>query len=201
MPIDYDAQSLLVQFVWESANFASGGGTTTLAFNANFNGAAEAGLIVDGIVDAFNTTLRLEMDSDFTLATARWETETFSGDLPAGLVGGASITGPPINTSVLFSYSAAEKGPRNRGRSFWPGLLSETQVDERGVILPARVLQLQVELADFLNAAGAVPNNLGQSISQSSTPGQNTPPIHPWPIVNSVVVQPIAATQRRRMRP
>lgn len=200
MPIVYDAQAMLVQFIWESANFASGGGTTTLGFYTDANGAGEADSIVNDFGDAWTTRLRATTDTDVTLATIRWETETLSGDVFKGQAGTAGHTSPSPNTSVLVSYAAAEKGPRNRGRSYWPGLIGEGNIDERGVIAPTIALAIQTAVTLFFADCLAVPDVLSQNIPQTQYPGQATPPNIPWPQVLTQSVQPLVATQRRRLR-
>lgn len=201
MPIDYDSQAMTVQMIWESANFATGGGTTSLAFNTDLNGGAQIDAFMQEIQDQWSAELRPLVDNDYTLAMLRWETETLSGEHQVNLAGGASTTGLPSNSAAICSYKAAEKGPRNRGRNFWPGMLSEAAVDERGVIGTGTVSALQIALDDFFTAVLAFPDVLSQSIAQTTTPGQQSPPNHPWPQVITRTIQPIIGTQRRRVRP
>ena len=201
MPVSFDAQSMVVQLIWESSNFASGAGSTTLGFNTNLNGAVAIDGFMTAIRNAWNTNLRPITDGDYTLASLAWETQTLSGEQGVNLAGGASITGPPSNCATIVSYKAAEKGPRNRGRNFWPGLLGETQVDEGGVIIPTTLATTIAAMSAFFTACLAHPNVLSQSIVQSTTPGQASPPNHPWPQVVSRTAQAKIGTQRRRVRP
>lgn len=200
MPIVYDAQSVLLQLVWESANFASGGGTTSLGIYANSNGAQDLQTIVEGVRDAWLDNIRAITDTDVTLDEVRWESQNFSGVVPVATAGSASLSGPPMNTSVLISYKAAEKGPRNRGRSYWPGLLPEGSVDERGVVTPATQATILSAMNAFWADVNAIPEVLSHNIPQTDNPGQSSPPNLPWPQVISLTVGTLAATQRRRLR-
>jgi len=200
MTISYGQFDMLTRFVWESANFASGGGTTNLAWRTEAEDQVDAQAAAEGVRQAWQTHLRGVMDTDITLVEVQWETESFSGSAPSNLPGLSNLVCPPPNSALLATYQAAGKGRRNRGRNFWPGCVSETSVDERGVVTPAVVNAFTVALDAFFVAALALPYILGQSIAQSTTPGQATPPINPWPVVTTRVVQPVMATQRRRLR-
>lgn len=200
MPVVFDSQSMLVQMVWESANFASGAGTSTFGLYTDANGATALNAIATGISQAWQASLRALTDSDITLDFIRWETDNFSGEVSVALAGSAAVNSPPPNAATLITYKAAEKGPRNRGRNFWPGLVSEGDVDERGIINNTRVAAILTEVNDFFEAVEAIPDVLGQYIVQSSTPGQATPPNLPWPQVIERGVSPLMATQRRRLR-
>lgn len=200
MPVAFGPQSVLVQMVWNSANFATGGGTTTLGFNVESSGALDLGAFLNAIRDAWTANLRTITDSNYTLERLRCETDDRSLEVGASLAGTGSINSPASNTSILISYKGFGKGPRWRGRSYWPGMLPEGDLDERGNILPSRVAALQAAFGAFFDAVEAYPDVVNQAIVQSSTPDQKSPPNLPWPGVNSRAVQSIAATQRRRMR-
>lgn len=200
MPIVYDTQAMLVQFVWETANYASGGGTTTLGIYTDASGGNALNAIVEDIRGVWLTTFQDDMDSDWTLASIRWETQTFSGEVQVGTAGGTSMTSPPPNTSILLSYKAAEKGPRNRGRSYWPGLVPEASIDERGIVTPTVVADIFTTMEAFWTGVNAIPDVLGHYIPQSEYSGQASPPNLPWPQVLTRTVSPIVATQRRRLR-
>lgn len=200
MPIAYGPSSLLTQLIWESANFASGGGTTSLAWNVQNLTAAEGERVAGLISQAWTDRLRALTDSDLTLVSVRWETQNFSGEVAKNQAGGLNLTGTPPNTAILASYASVRKGSRGRGRNYWPGILPEAAVDERGVITPTNVTAFGVALTAFFDQVEADPAGINHAIAQTDTPGQATPPLLPWPAVVSRVVQPIAATQRRRMR-
>lgn len=200
MTIVYDSDSLLTRLVWETANFASGGGTTNLAWSLPDTSLPTVEDVLALIVTAWTTNLRTVTDSDLTLAFIAWETETQSGLWGVGLAGTGNITSPPPNSAILCSYAGSGKGPRNRGRNYWPGLISENNVDERGVINPSSGVQIQGDIDDFFDQVLASVDVTAQCIAQSTTPGEQSSPILPWPQVKSRVVQPVMATQRRRLR-
>lgn len=201
MPVAFGPQSVLCQLIWESANFASGGGTTTLGFNCADASTFDLGAFATDVSDAWQTAFRAVTDSDVTLDRIRIETNDRSIEAPVALAGTLNLTGPAPNTSVLFSYKGFGKGPRNRGRSYWPGLIAEGAVDERGVVNPSTVVGLFGNLTTFIEACEASPEIVGQAIVQSTYPGQKTPPQNPWPSVVSRTVGALVATQRRRLRP
>ena len=117
MPIDFDSQAMTVQMIWESANLRSGGGSTSLAFNTDLNGAFAINEFMETIRDAWVAQLQDATDVDYTLASLQWETETLSGELGVGLAGDGSITGLPSNCALILSYKAAEKGPATAVRA------------------------------------------------------------------------------------
>ncbi len=201
MPIVYGPQNALISLIWESGNFASGSGATVFGLELDPLTESTIAAVAAAIPSIWSTHLRPTTDSDYTLASVRYETDTLSGEVVASLAGGGSVTGPPSNTALLCSYFSIFKGRRNRGRNYWPGLLGETQVDERGTIVPARVTSAQNDIDAFFAAIIARPEVVNQCISQSATPGAVTPPIIPWPRVATRVVQPVIGTQRRRVRP
>ena len=200
MPIVFGDDSLLTRFVWESANFASGGGTTNLGWEISATTEVAVLDAVEAIIQAWNVEMRPGTDSDITLVSVAWETATISGDVAANLPGTSNLVCPPPNAATLVTYNALGKGPRNRGRNYWPGLVSETSVDERGVITPGVVTALQTRIDAFFAAALAPIEVTAQAIAQSVTDSTVTAPIVPWPQVRGRTVQPIMATQRRRLR-
>lgn len=200
MPIIYDDQACLVQMVWNSANFATGGGTSSFGLNLDAIDPPALGDLANGIRDAWTANLRTITDSNYRLERIRLETQTLSGEFGAALDGTGSIVSPPPNTSMLISYTAVQKGPRSRGRNYWPGMLPEGDIDERGNILASRVTSLQAAFGAFFTAVAAIDGVVGQAIVQTDEPGQASAPILPWPSVQSRAVQSLAATQRRRLR-
>lgn len=200
MPIEFGSNSLLTRFVWESANLASGGGTTNLAWNVASTGITEVEETLVDIGNAWIARLRPITDADVTLVEIQWETATQSGAAPVNSAGTVTAAQPPPNAATLASYHALGKGARYRGRSFWYGWVNESNVDERGIIGVTQVGQLQTALDNFFLDVFDNPNVLGQGIAQSTTEGQKTSPVIPWPTVGSRVIQPVMATQRRRLR-
>ncbi len=113
-----------------------------------------------------------------------------SFDLPVSHQGTLSGQGVTPNTALLVKKSTAVGGRRGRGRSYWPGI-EEGVIDAYGNIDPTAQSTFQDILTTFKNA-----------LSDSSIPmvvlhAQSGFTPH---LVSSLAVQPVAATQRRRLR-
>lgn len=207
MPIVYGPQSCLVVLEWSTTNFASGAGATILGFDQGAVGPPNGPALVADVLAAWQTHLRPEQDTNIGLASMRWETATDSGADEVGLGGGQVLEGAPPNTALLVNKPAEGKGPRTRGRNFWPGFVGEADVNERGFISGARMSTLVAAFNDFFTAINASPTlgnlALPQSIREDANgvplPGQSSP-IVPWPLVHELVVSNLVATQRRRLR-
>lgn len=200
MTIAFGSTSLITTLNWSSANFASGRGATILGWNvsnlSNSVAAAAAGLVIT----SWETHLRALTDNSCRLDTVTWETELYSGIITVGLDGSVNVVGPPSNTCVLTLKKGALKGPRNKGRNFWPGMVGEAQVDERGLIIPAHVAALQDGFNDFVASLLVSSPSLEPSIPQGDNPGDISQPIIPWPTTGDWSVASIIGTQRRRVR-
>lgn len=114
------------------------------------------------------------------------------GEFMATVTGTNAINALPNNTSLLVAKRTASGGRRNRGRMFVPPFrLDEAAVDTIGKIDPATVTTLQTRWDAFrslLIASGFAPLLF-----------HSKPPYTPTPITQ-FQVQPLCATQRRRMR-
>lgn len=200
MTIAFGPENMITRLVYETANFATGGGTTTLGWYVTSVDPSAGENVAETVRDAWNARLKAATDSDITLVEVQWENADYSGSVAAGIAGTGSVTGPVPSACTLVSYHSIGKGPRNRGRSYLPGLVGEGSVDERGTLTGGIVASIQTNVNNFFADVIASPEVVAQAITQSSSPGQVTTPILPWPQVNTRVVQPIMATQRRRMR-
>jgi hypothetical protein len=200
MAIIWDDDGFITRFIWTSANFASGGGSTTLAWRADFGVEWTVEDMVELVRDEWVDHLRSTVDTDMTLDRIDWETAVASGTLNVAMAGTANLNSPPPNTSILSTYKAVGKGPRTRGRSFWPGMVQETNVDERGQIAGSTRSALITAMNLFFG--GVIDGSAGgaQVIAQTDSPGNVTSPIVPWPVVTNRSVSPLVATQRRRLR-
>lgn len=102
-------------------------------------------------------------------------------------------TGSPLtpNTSVLVKKLTARGGRKGRGRMFVPGMcVSEIDVDENGIISTPDLADIQLQWSDFLadlQTSVCLPYLLH---SDSTLPDE----------ITSLVVEPLVATQRRRLR-
>jgi hypothetical protein len=101
----------------------------------------------------------------------------------------------PANCSVLVKKVTGVGGRKNRGRNFFPFVIAEGDVTEVGVVGAARLANLQNAAdiwLDQLDTGGvgglATPMYILHSGNEIPTP------------VSNLVVDPIIATQRRRLR-
>lgn len=188
------------QFVlnWSGPLFASGHGATVLGFGGEGDPIADADDFAGTIALAWGVNMAPETSTALTLDSIYWATATQSGVVPVNQSGTEAFDDVPPNCAVLTTYTTGFKGPRARGRSYWPGLASDTTTDDSGVIASGRIVQLEGAFAGFWNTTTASTN---QVILQRDEPGQQSPPLDPPPQVNARVIQPLLATQRRRLRP
>lgn len=198
MPIVYGPESALVSLVWETTNTRSGGAATVLGFEGAQDSVAALTGVASLVEAAWDAHLKEETDNSWQLGVIRVESASFSIEESVDILGTNNFLGPPSNVTVLDSKAAAGKGPRNRGRNYWPALVAESEVDERGLIAPTRQTSLNDAFADFY--AQIIGSGIDLAIPQSETENQKSEPITPWPIVVSRGVQAFVATQRRRVR-
>jgi hypothetical protein len=200
MPIAYDETSYLLTLIWTSTRFVSGGGSTTLGLNGPPESAANVQDLVD-IGTAAAVDLLPEIDPDYTISGVRGESASFSVD-GEGAGPGSKAPGDmtPPAVCALYSRSATGKGPRFRGRQFWPNaFLERTQVAETGLIVTSR-LETLGEALDTFYAALVDGTGFVHSIPQSDEVGQKSEPNLPWPEIVAGSLQPKVASQRRRNR-
>lgn len=207
MPIVYGPQSCLVVMEWSSTNFASGAGATILGFDQNAVGPPDGPAHMANVLTAWQNYLRPVQDTNVGLASLRWETATDSGGEEVGMGGAQTLEGPPPNVALLVNKPAEGKGPRTRGRNFWPGFVGEADVSERGFLSGARLSTLVNAFNDFFTSLNygpglgdlALPQTIREDANGVPIPGQSSP-IVPWPLVHGLVVSNLVATQRRRLR-
>jgi hypothetical protein len=130
-----------------------------------------------------------------------------------GTDGGEDITGidpnpgnctrsgssPTPNVAVLVHKRTARGGRRGRGRLYLPWACVPSDLSENGTILGTRVTTLQTAVTAWLTACsgGAGPVVI---LHRDSLPGTEHPtPPGPPNVVTSMTVDPLVATQRRRL--
>jgi hypothetical protein len=103
------------------------------------------------------------------------------------------------NVALLVRKRTAAGGRRNRGRYYWPWMLSDSAVDEIGQISGGDVTGLQAAHSAFLTAVGATSGSVPGTpmVILHSTSGLSVPAAPT--AVTSVVIDPVVATQRRRL--
>lgn len=113
-----------------------------------------------------------------------------SFELPVSHQGTLTNEGVTPNTALLIKKTTAVGGRRGRGRMYWPGI-EEGVIDAYGNIDPGAQSTFQDKFTSFK-----------ESLSTNDVPmvvlhGQSGFTPH---LVSSLIVQPVAATQRRRLR-
>lgn len=187
---------------WGSINFASGGGATVLGFGGEGTPVQTPEAQAVDVAQAWDNHLRILLDSNYQLVSVYWATATESGEWAVGEFGGYNVKTPPPNVALLNSYKTAAKGPRGRGRSYWPGMVSAEAVGENGIVEAGAFSEINDAFNDFWDELDAVlPDNTpNQVILQRDEPEQKTPPLSLPPTVTSRVLQNRVASQRRRLR-
>ena len=110
-----------------------------------------------------------------------------------GEQGARGDAGSPPNVAVLVKKGADGRGRANQGRSYWPGLTTDAEVADSGILGGTVLANLQ-ELFDSLAPALATsPLNAAQVILHS-TPDRTPSDVSVY------AVEQQTATQRRRNR-
>lgn len=184
---------------WSSPNFASGGAATVLGFGRPGEPVAAASAFAQNIIDYWIEYLKPVTDSGTSLASVYWATDVASGEIAANEPGAQNVDNAPPQVAALMTYRTAAKGPRGRGRSYWPSLIPRGELTEDGLMTQSRVDSLAGRFDDFFETL-LLPDDSDQVVLQRDEPGQQSPPLNPPPIVTSRILQRRVATQRRRNR-
>lgn len=122
--------------------------------------------------------------------------DPFVFEFAANIPGTDSYSIVPQNTAILVRKLSALGGRKGRGRAFLPWV-SETSVSDAGVLTPTYVTAWQANMDDFitnrLDSAGT-----GLSVDLGLVILHNDATV-PTPVTN-LIVDPMVATQRRRLR-
>lgn len=146
--------------------------------------------LLDAIEDWWNDSLKLRTLSNYTLLNieARSDVEVLERTIGAP---GALVDAPaPPNTAALVKFGSGLVGRANRGRMYLPGVLTDDDVQSDGSIEVGAIASIQGVVNDLMGAL--VTAGTGPVILHSAV---GTPTL-----VTSADVQPVAATQRRRLR-
>lgn len=115
--------------------------------------------------------------------------------------GASNVDKLPSNCALLVRKTSAEGGRRGKGRFYVPGLVSDNQCDNLGVIAGASLTVWQELFSDFFDfltdTTVGPPASLPMVVLHDSL--GVTPPGDPTP-VTGLQVDGVIATQRRRMR-
>lgn len=169
------------------------GAELTLGINQSLQTPAQVATAVGGF---FSNNLLSPLANEVTLSSVLCKfgpnNTGPSAEVAFQVAGSASGAAGPPNFSLLVKKVTGDGGRAGRGRWFIPGL-PEGQVDEGGFILQATLDDYQDRLDAFLN------DLIGQDLPPVVLHGAGSPLVSPSEIT-SLEVQPLGATQRRRMR-
>jgi hypothetical protein len=160
------------------------------------------------VLAAFTAAWRPSIDTSVTIGPARG---TFGTDGPdpiqvesttSPVLGQRSMDALPQNTAVLIRKQTGLGGRKNRGRMYMPALAAKVDVTEVGAISSGPLADFQTAATNFYNLLDTGQSGLviptPMVILHAATSVSLGLPA-PTP-VTSLVVDPIVATQRRRLR-
>lgn len=152
---------------------------------------------VSGTIQLPNSLLSI-LDAQVTVSQIRCSLGTDGGEdlvgqTNPGHIGTSNVSAVPPNCAVLVHKSTSRGGRRGRGRLFIPWAVSETNVEESGLITTATVNTMQTAMNNWLTgmATAQVPMVLlhGQGITAPGAPN----------LVTTLTVDKLISTQRRRL--
>jgi hypothetical protein len=184
-------------FIWGSSSFASAGAATTFGMGGPGEPTLTAEEAAEITASIWIDQLRAQMDSSITLVEVQVTTALQRAVEPVNLAGTAPRTLPPPNCTTLVKKTTQFRGRRSQGRNFWPGLLSEGDIDERGTISAPTLTSLQTIIGGWVDAMEMA---IGHPFVILQGSEGETPPLSPPPVVISHAVQQLVASQRRRLR-
>lgn len=152
-----------------------------------------------------DSTLKDRHDASITLASVTVRAGAGAGpgpihEEPYGVAGGLPMSTPPSNLALLVKKISASGGRYNRGRNYWPGFLSEGDLDEVGLVGSAARAAIQTDMTAFLTALAAPAGDASVNGTAMYILHDETSPVTTPTAVTSYIVDAVAATQRRRMR-
>jgi hypothetical protein len=171
------------------------GAQVVLGFASDAGGLPDSPFIrAQAIGQAFEDNLAVGTPVNTTLRSVRVKMgpNASGADATATVNKQGTLQGNPDSpqVAILVRKVGAFGGRPNRGRSYWP-ILNEGQTDSGGVIPPDRLATVQTQMDGFVDdlaAAGLDMVILHEAVELTPTP------------VLQYVVQPLVATQRRRLR-
>lgn len=157
--------------------------------------------VANAVFDAWQGS---ELGSQFQANTWRMRQVSVRVNRGAGIESGQSTRSPvvgqqgvnsvPPNTAVLVRKGTALGGREGRGRMYLPGLHQDIDNDN-GIIVEPYFSQFQTFAAQFNTVCGI--NNVTHYLLHSAPQLGGAPPPT---VVATLIVQPLLATQRRRLR-
>lgn len=182
-----------IQMHWTSPNFFKGAALTQFGVRLAEGTLSEAAVSVS---TAWLDNLQDLTSSNVTLDRVVAQTENTQSVALVGEAGNEDQTQAEPSIAVLTKKVTNVRGPRGKGRSYWPGLAYEGTYDEQGLMSDGDRSTYQGVFSSFVAAVEA---SVGGMVLLQNEEGQSAP-IAPPPPINGLLVDPRAATQRRRLR-
>lgn len=175
------------QVTLEFSALSPSGSKPCTTFGVN---AAPSDDLNDAVYAWWHEGYRGRMDNSTSLLRIVSRSDVGFYDTPVGeagtVAGGAAVP----NVSPLIRKVTGQAGRDKRGRMYWPHVLGVGNVEENGLLGSVTLADLQGIADDLSTAMGVFGDGLVLFHNASSDPT----------IVTSLQVQPLAATQRRRLR-
>lgn len=179
---------------FESANFELGYALVILGVRGDDLMAGSA--VGVAVATAVDDNILPILDSDVTFASVTTVNETESHIALSGQAGAGDGQLAPPNVALLTKKVTNVRGPRAKGRAYWPGILLDGSLDERGHMSEADQASYQTRFDAFYTDLQTAGVNL---VILQNEEGISAP-LNPPPVVTRLQVDRLAATQRRRMR-
>lgn len=132
------------------------------------------------------------MSADYTLETIDVKTTTFEDIVVVGAPGEDTSAASPPNIALLVRKGTGVPGRNQRGRSYWPGILFDNQVDNQGQITVDTLNFWTPLMDDLLTVFSTTFPDGGMALLNAAGTASQT--------ITSYTVQAVTATQRRRLR-
>lgn len=146
--------------------------------------------LTDAMYEWWDEYVKPSQGEGYVLERVQARNDTSVCETAIALAGDSNAAHQPPNVALLVKATSGAVGRANRGRIYLPGVLYDTDVNEQGQLTGAAIVTWQAAmnaLAARLVVEDALPVILHSDV------GAPTP-------VQSLTVQPVAATQRRRLR-
>lgn len=152
-------------------------------------------IIGDAVMDALESTVNVALDTEVTIGPAQVRVNIggteLVGESTESATGGSPDARPAPNVALLVKKVSGVAGRKNRGRFYWPWAINNASINELGTISAGTVSDFQDLFDTFLEnlTTEGVPMRILHN--SAGTPAA----------VIALQVQPLVATQRRRVRP
>lgn len=158
--------------------------------------------MADGLHEAFFAAFAGQLNGSYTLYSTevKWRGSAVADLSVVVHVEPKTMTSTgaalPQNTAALIHKLSASAGRRNRGRFYLPGL-REGEVNDTGLINSGSITGFNNALATWLNKFATLMPQVDAMVILHNLGISGAPPPTP---VTQLLIDPVVATQRRRLR-